>query len=170
MTKREDDSGGNSRCCEQQRNFLYFFLFLSPVFQKSQIWKIWQTKHENWRRTEMVRKQDEDKDNKFTYLIKYSHFNFFLTFEEAGKPDKTRPDYQGNHVIIMFISKLFHKRAFVPQGFDQKETVWLSFLTACAEKQSSPNHSYNSLSQANPCSVIYCNAASICCCGMMSQP
>lgn len=123
-------------------------------------------KHEKHRK--MVGRQDEDKDNKFTYLIKHTHFGVF-NFLGGCLTDKTRPYYQGNRVIIMFIFKLFHKWAFVPQGFDQKATVWLTFSPPCAEKQSSPNHAYNSLSQANPCSVIYCNAASICRCAMMSQ-
>lgn len=43
------------------------------------------------------------------------------------------------------------------------------FLCCVEESNQAPNHGYNRLTRANPCSVTYCNACSICCRQMMSR-
>lgn len=55
-----------------------FPLFLFPFLQKSDIRKIWQTKHKN--QGKMVGRQDEDGDNTLTYLIKHTLKVFFQPF------------------------------------------------------------------------------------------
>lgn len=52
------------------------FPLLFPFLQKSHIRKIWQTKHE--KQGKMVGRQDEDRDNTLTYLIKHTHFRVFF--------------------------------------------------------------------------------------------
>lgn len=134
----------------------------------------------------------ENSDKRSKYLIKKQNDFLFpcntacmKAVKVAQKKKKKKSSLPRGSWSIWAWSCLFFKflkkrDSFVDGGFHVKAAVCdfcarrtaasgCHFLCCVEESNQAPNHGYNRLTRANPCSVTYCNACSICCRQMMSR-